>query len=424
MNDPSVFSALILGIDTNLPDAKWTARESIDELAELTTTAGYQVKDKIIQNRATPHPKTYVGPGKLDEIASLIEEYQTKILVLDDELTPAQHKFIESHLNTKVIDRTGLILDIFAQRAHTAEAKLQVELAQLNYLSPRLTNLWTHLSRQSGGIGTRGPGEKQLEVDKRQISVRIKTIKQKLKKVEQHRHIQNKRRKHLNIAVIAGYTNSGKSTLMNRVTKAGVLAENQLFATLDPTTRKLRLSNNETILITDTVGFIQKLPHHLVKAFHATLEGISDATVILHTIDVSSPKAVEMIETSQRIFETLEAADIPQLFVFNKIDKVPNLNSLKRTLSSFSPSIFISAKDDTDFKSLLTSIEDLLSSKKKKFKYRIDYSRMDIVHLLHTNGRILTKEAHDDHLEIEVEIDQVMGEKLWGELYRSDPPTA
>ena len=300
------------------------AAASLDELEELVNTAGAVCVDKIIQNREQIHPGTYLGKGKVDEVKERLWELEATGIVCDDELSPAQLRNLEELLSTKVMDRTMVILDIFASRARTREGKIQVELAQLKYRAARLVGLRKSLSRLGGGIGTRGPGEKKLEVDRRLIHERIGQLKSELEDVKRHRELsrQQRSRTHTPVAAIVGYTNAGKSTLLNRLTQAGILAEDKLFATLDPTTRALELPSGEKILLTDTVGFIHKLPHHLIEAFKSTLEEAKYSDVILHVVDCSNP---HMDMQMHVVYETLRQLEIENkeiITVFNKIDRL------------------------------------------------------------------------------------------------------
>ena len=395
----------------------WTIEESLDELEELSRTAGLDVQNTVIQNLDRPHISHYVGKGKLEEIRLYVCDNDITVIVTDDELTPAQHKNLEKTFQAKVLDRTALILEIFAQRAQTYEAQLQVELAQLEYMMPRLTNLWTHLSRQGGGIGSKGPGERQLEVDKRQVRKRMLFIKEKLKKVQQHRQTQRSKRDQIPMltGAIIGYTNAGKSTLMNRLTSANVLEEDKLFATLDPTTRKFTLPSQETILITDTVGFIQKLPHHLVKAFYSTLEVATVSDFIIHVLDASHPNILGMIKTSQEILKDLDADTKPVLYVLNKWDKVIKPNTVLKSLEAYTPYITISALTDKSFTSLLEGVQDLIAPFMTEFSFNIPYTRMDLVNLLHENGTIL-EEVFEESIKLRVKINAIIGNKIMGQL--------
>lgn len=377
-----------------------------------------------MQNRDKPHPKTYLGEGKLDEIRDLIAFHEAEVVVADDELSPSQQRNLEKELNVKILDRTGLVLDIFASRAQTKEAQLQIELAQLEYLMPRLTRMWTHLSRLGGGIGTRGPGETQLEVDKRQIQTRMAHLRKGLKKVTAHRSTLRKKRqdKPYITAAIVGYTNAGKSTLLNRLTNAGVLAQDKLFATLDPTTRHVKLPNNEDLMLSDTVGFIQKLPHQLVDAFRATLEEVVVSDIIIHLVDASHPRVHEMLQTSTELLKELGAQTDSIVYVFNKCDKVENISSLNSLLSEYFPSISISVTQDKSMDTLFHSISELLKPFRKKKTYHIPYSKMDVVSLLYKHGKVLSVE-YEDTIRIRVEINSIVGDKIIGQLYEKPSKT-
>jgi GTPase len=298
------------------------AAESLEELAELARTAGAEVAGRTAQRMETPNVATYIGKGKVEEVASAARELQANVVVFDDELSPSQQRNLEKALGTKVIDRTALILDIFATRAHTREGRLQVALAQMQYLLPRLAGQWSHLERMEGAIGTRGPGETQIETDRRLIRSRISRIKKELEQVRTQRALYRRNRVRNGIPVVAlvGYTNAGKSTLMNALARADVLAEDKLFATLDPVTRRLRLRTDETVLLTDTVGFIQKLPTDLVASFRATLEELEEADLLLHVVDISHPNSFEHTQSVEGTLRELGVVDRPTLLVLNKCD--------------------------------------------------------------------------------------------------------
>ncbi|MGH9938241.1 MAG: GTPase HflX, partial [Blastocatellia bacterium] len=295
---------------------------SLEELDRLAKTAGATVLKKFAQQVKNVTPATLIGRGKVNEIQAEIKQLNADLVILDEDLTPAQQRNLEAALQTRVVDRSQLILDIFAQRARSNEGKLQVELAQLEYLLPRLTRQWTHLSRLGGGIGTRGPGETQLEVDRRRVRERIGHLKRRLKDVERTRGLQRKERGEVPYATVAlvGYTNAGKSTLMNTLTRAGVLVEDKLFATLDPTTRALRLPNAEKVMIVDTVGFINKIPHSLIEAFKSTLEEVIRADLLLHLVDMSNPLYREQITVIENVLDEIGAGMIPTVLVPNKVD--------------------------------------------------------------------------------------------------------
>ncbi|MCL1885806.1 MAG: GTPase HflX [Dehalococcoidia bacterium] len=317
----AVEKAFLVGVDTGSRDG-WTEEESLEELAQLAKTAGSQVSGRLIQKLDMPHYVTYLGKGKLDELVHKRQSADWDLIIFDDELSPRQQTALEHVLKIKIIDRVALILDIFARHAHTREGKLQVELAQHQYLMPRLSGQWSHLERLGGGIGTRGPGESQLETDKRLIRNKISKLKKELREVRKHRMLYRDKRRRSGIPIVAlvGYTNTGKSTLLNALSQAGVLAENKLFATLDPTTKRLTLPDLSTILLSDTVGFIRKLPTTLVEAFSATLEELTEATVLLHVVDMTSHNAAEQNAVVEGILGDLKLENKPRLTVLNKID--------------------------------------------------------------------------------------------------------
>ncbi len=416
--EQSVPAALLLGLALPSSSGHWPILDSIQELQELARTAGVQIKGTVIQNRSAPHPISYFGQGKIEELKPIIVKREITIVLVDDELSPLQNRTLEKMFNVKVVDRTGLILDIFAKRAKTYEAKLQVELAQLEYIFPRLTRMWTHLSRLGGGIGTRGPGEKQLEVDKRRLNERIGVIKDKLDKIKNSRETKRKKRQLVPVlsGAIVGYTNAGKSTLLHTLTKADVLVEDKVFATLDPVTRTFILPTKEKILLTDTVGFIQKLPHQLVSSFRSTMEEILEANFILHVIDVSHPRFVEMITTSEQLLKELGADSIPQLYVFNKMDKIQDPSFLEWTHSKYTPQVRVSAVQNLSRETLDQAIQKLLQPYYKRFTFRIPFDRMDIVSLLHEYGNVVHVE-YSDQITITVEINAIIGEKIIGQWH-------
>lgn len=412
-------SAFLVGVDLDKPTGL-SAKDSIYELLDLAITAKLSVVGTLIQKRDRPHPKHYVGKGKLDEIQEALDEHCVEVLITDDELSPAQQRFLESHFNIKVLDRTRLILDIFATRAQTHEAQLQVELAQLEYMMPRLTRLWTHLSRLGGGgVGTRGPGEKQLEVDKRLVRKRMGQLRGEIKKVKAHRERHRAQRKTLPLltGAIVGYTNAGKSTLFNRLTSADVLEEDLLFATLDPTTRRVEMNEQSDVLLTDTVGFIQKLPHQLVDAFKATLEEIYDADFLVHVIDRSNPNYLELIKTSNAVMQELQFDEKPVFYVFNKRDALTEDDAkVQNSLVDFSPHCLISALNTDDLDRLKDNLTEFFSQFERSMTLKIPHHRSDIVHKLHQHGRILSKE-YGEQIEMKVAINPVIGEKLLNELF-------
>lgn len=412
-------SAILIGIDDQ-SKSMWSSSDSIAECIELAKTANIFVRRTLIQRRERPATRTYLGTGKLEELANELESTPYDIIITDDELLPNQHKFLEKTFNKKVIDRSALILDIFASRAHTYEAQLQVELAQLEYLLPRLTGLWTHLSRQSGGIGTRGPGEKQLEVDKRQIRHRIGLLRKDIEKVRQHRSVTREKRQTTPVPVVAliGYTNAGKSTLMRTLSAADVLVEDKLFATLDPTTRQIVLPSNEQILLTDTVGFIQKLPHQLVSAFKSTLEELQFADLLIHVVDASDPKIKEKVATTEELLRELNVINKQRILVLNKIDLVPDSHRslIINKFSEYPVVVPISAQTHLNIDTLLTRIQDAFQKNHIIQDFHIPYNRMDIVSLIHQKGKVVAEIYGENFASITVDINRIIADKIMGLL--------
>lgn len=314
-------TAVLVGVKQR-EDSQADVIEHLDELELLAGTAGAKTVKRFVQNLDRAHPKFFVGPGKLEEIKKYVDEHNPDMVIFDDELTPAQLRNIEGTLKIKILDRNNLILDIFASRAQTAQAKTQVELAQMEYLLPRLTRMWTHLSRQKGGIGMKGPGEKEIETDRRIVRTRIKLLKEKLEIIDRQNVTRRKGRKEKIRVSLVGYTNAGKSTLMNLLSDTKVLAENKLFATLDTTVRKV-VFDHTPFLLSDTVGFIRKLPHTLVESFKSTLDEVKEADILLHVVDISHPQYRHQVEVVNKTLKELESADTPVLMVYNKIDQVP-----------------------------------------------------------------------------------------------------
>lgn len=372
--------ALLAGVyGADVP--RWQAEEYIAELEMLADTAGAVTVHRILQNRDHPDPTSYVGKGKLREIGALVGELKIDTVIFDDDLTATQIRNIEKEAQTKVLDRSGLILDIFASRARTSASRTQVELAQLQYLLPRLTRFWTHLSRQTGGIGTKGPGETQIETDRRLIGRRIAVLKEKLEKLDRQRTTQRKRRgDHVRVAIV-GYTNAGKSTLMNTLTDTDVLAEDRLFATLDSTVRRLDLANH-TVLLSDTVGFIRKLPHHLIESFKSTLDEVRESDIILHVVDASSPSIEDYIDVVEQTLKELGIRNKMNQLVFNKIDRVEpgDLAELKR---QWKDALFVSAVRGIGIGKLRDRIEHLVEEDFVDFEFRIPHSHYRAVAFLH-----------------------------------------
>ncbi len=388
------------------------AEDSVAELAELVKTAGAVVVGTLIQKRELIHPGTYVGTGKVQEIRQLIEETGATGIVCDDELSPAQLRNLEDLLDTKVMDRTLIILDIFAARATTSEGKIQVELAQLKYRLGRLAGLGRSMSRLGGGIGTRGPGEKKLEMDRRLIKDRIAQLNRELKEVRQHRNITRaqRERNHIPVAAIVGYTNAGKSTLLNRMTDAGVLEEDKLFATLDPTTRVLELPGQQEILLTDTVGFIRKLPHHLIEAFRSTLEEAKYADYIIHVVDASNPQREKQMHIVYETLHNLEVKDKPIITLFNKQDKVTEQEPFRDFRADHMLSISAAKGQGLDeVKELLC---ELLRENKILLERVIPYQNAGIIQQIRKQGELLKEEYQADGIYVQAYVPM----ELYGKL--------
>jgi GTPase len=388
---PPAEKAFLVAVDTG-EDSGWSAEDSLAELASLADTAGADVVGGEWQNRRHVDPNWYVGKGKAEELVSAKSETGFDLLIADDELSPAQQKALESLLRVKVIDRSRLILDIFAQHAHTHEGRLQVELAQLEYQLPRLTRMWTHLSRTGGGIGTRGPGESQLETDRRLIRERIKRMKERVEQVRQQRATaaRGRDRRLMATVSIVGYTNAGKSTLLNALVGQEVaLAEDRLFATLDPTSRLVRLGEGQTAIVTDTVGFIHKLPHQLVDAFRATLEEVNRADVLLEVVDAADPHFAEHRTTVQSVLDELGAGEKPRLVVFNKVDL---LEAAARDREAVAPSIggavFVSGLTGYGLDALRTEIAALLASLWVDIDVAVPYAAGELLARVRERGTV------------------------------------
>ncbi len=387
----------------------WSATDSLDELAQLALTAGMEVIGQTIQRLDKPRVDTFIGRGKAEEIAETLRMLEADVVIFDDELSPRHQRELERIFGptVKVIDRTILILDIFAQHAHTREGALQVELAQYEYRLPRLTQVWTQraLTRQAGGraggstggVGLRGPGETKLEMDRRLIRARIAQLKQELEQVREHRarYRSQRRRSGLPTVALVGYTNAGKSTLLNRLSGAEVYIADQLFATLDPTTRRVQLPGGTLVLVTDTVGFIQKLPAQLVAAFRATLEEVSEADLLLHVIDVSHPLATLQARAVYETLELIGAAELPIINVFNKIDLLPDPAQAQSVLQGLPDSVAISAQQGLGIEALLKHIEDVLESEMVRVRLLIPFQRGDLVNLFHERG-LVEAESYTD----------------------------
>lgn len=388
---------ILVGISTQDND---DAEKSLEELEELAKTAGAVTVGKILQRREQMHPGTYVGKGKLTEIKDLLWETEATGIICDDELSPAQLGNLRDELDTKIMDRTLLILDIFASRASTSEGKIQVELAQLKYRQSRLTGYGTSLSRLGGGIGTRGPGEKKLEMDRRLIKSRIAKLNRDLKEVKSHREVtrEQRNRNHMPVVAIVGYTNAGKSTLLNYLTGAGILAEDKLFATLDPTTRGYRMESGQEILLTDTVGFIRKLPHHLVDAFRSTLEEAKFADIILHVVDVANPQMDEQMYIVYETLSMLGVQDKAIVTAFNKCDLMPERMIVRDFKAD--ETAFISAKTGEGVAGLLEKIESILRGQKIAIEKLYPYKDAAKIQLIRRYGELIEEEYLEDGIAV------------------------
>jgi GTP-binding protein HflX len=394
--------AFLVGVELYQQKSFLPLEDSLSELTLLADTSGLDVVGELTQKLDKPHVKTYIGPGKVDELKMLVEETTSQVVIFDDELSPRHQRELQLALgkNTRVLDRTALILDIFAQHAHTSEGMLQVELAQYEYYLPRLTGQWTHLERQAGGgggragstggVGLRGPGETQLEVDKRAIRKRISHLKRELEKVSAHRNRYRAQRKRSRIPTVAlvGYTNAGKSTLLNRLAKSEVYVADQLFATLDPTTRRVELPGGYQALLTDTVGFIQKLPTTLIEAFHATLEEIVQADLLLHVVDISHPNALNQFNAVQDTLEELGAHHIPVVTALNKMDLLRDPEAAREVVKNFPKAVTISALDGAGMKDLLKLIQEELYETYAPIQVRLPYQQGALISLFHEAGQV------------------------------------
>ncbi len=388
------------------PASTFTPEESLDELAQLAATAGLTVVGRDIQHLVSVNPATYIGSGKVEELEALRRELDFSVLIFDDELSPAQLRTLEDRIQARIVDRTALILDIFALHARSREGALQVELAQYAYRLPRLTRMWTHLSRQAvGGVGLRGPGETQLEIDRREISRRMTQLRRELDQVRQQRGLQRRRRRRAGLPVIAivGYTNAGKSTLLNRISGSAVLVQDQLFATLDPTTRRVVLPSGKEALFTDTVGFIQKLPTQLVAAFRATLEEVRDADILMHVVDVSDAHMLSKVDAVRHVLAEIEAGDKPALVALNKVDLVDpetelepggggrfamRESRLQALRHEFGRVVPVSAQQGVGIAELLSAVEDSLAEQMAEADVLLPYDSGEALNLWHKQGII------------------------------------
>jgi GTP-binding protein HflX len=430
--------ALLIGLEKE-GVSKWDLQDSLDELRELANSAGAEVIDTVTQKLQKPTAPYYIGRGKAELIKDSCQDRQVTSVIFDDELSPAQGRNLENLFARKVLDRTQLILDIFAQRARSREGRLQIELAQLQYLLPRLTRMWHHLSRQTGGIGTRGPGETQLEVDRRRVQERIARLERELEAVRKTRAVQRQGRKRHQwpVAAVVGYTNAGKSTLLNLLTGADLVAENKLFATLDPTTRSFVLPNKQRVLLTDTVGFLRKLPHTLIESFKATLEEVSEADLLIHIVDLSHPRVDEQMEAVDAVIKELDAFGKQTLIVFNKIDNLENGAGGSRATSTGKPervdelgsesinreiaetyvkrfpgSVAISARTGEGVNRLVGALENALSSWRLRSRFRIPSDQSALIAEIHRVGHVLELRYEGDDALIVAHVPPELAQKL------------
>ena len=405
--------AILIGLE-QAGVSKWDLQDSLEELAELANSAGAEVVETVTQKLQKPTAPYYIGKGKAESLKPTLQDRQVTSVIFDDELSPAQGRNLENLLSRKVLDRTQLILDIFAQRARSREGRLQIELAQLQYLLPRLTRMWHHLSRQTGGIGTRGPGETQLEVDRRRVQERIARLERELEQVRQTRAVQRQGRKRHQwpVAAVVGYTNAGKSTLLNLLTGADVVAENKLFATLDPTTRSFVLPNKQRVLLTDTVGFLRKLPHTLIESFKATLEEVSEADLLIHVVDLSHPRVDEQMEAVEKVIKELGAFGKQTVTFFNKIDRLPNRELPDIYLKRFPGSVAISARTGENVNKLVQALEAALSAWRLRSRFRIPASETALLAEIHRVGHVLELKYEDNDAVIVAHVPPDLAQKL------------
>ncbi len=392
--------------------------EQLEEIMALVYTAGGFVVSSIYQEIDKPNPATYIGKGKVEEIKNIIDENQINLVIFDTDLSPVQTKNLETAFMIKVIDRTTLILDIFAKHARTLEAKLQVELAQLLYLLPRLTRLWTHLSKQYGGIGTKGPGETQIETDRRLVKSRIQKLQTKLKEIAKHKEIARKLRKSFFKFTLVGYTNAGKSTLMKTLTNANVLIEDKLFATLDTTTRALKLPNGKIVLLSDTVGFIRKLPAHLIASFRSTLYEAHFADALIHVCDGSHKFFREQIETVNQTLQELELHQKPIILVINKIDKIQDKEYIRYLRQEFPQAILISAERGINIGLLLDEMQRVTEENTTTYEIVLPYDKLQLIPYLYKISNVLKKESLDEGMKF-IAKPSIGEEKYFKSLFNS-----
>ena len=389
------------------------SEDSLAELMSLAKTAGAKVLDSVVQRRKKIDPSLYLGKGKVSELAELCKDKEIDVVICDDDLAPAQVSNLEKVIDTKVIDRSELILDIFAARAKTAQAKLQVELAQLEYTRPRLKRMWSHLSRIEGGIGTRGPGEKQLEVDKRLVSKRVLALKKRLGQIEKRRKHQAKSRKEHTTVSLVGYTNAGKSTLMNRLTDAGVFVEDKLFATLDTKTSLCELGNGKKVILSDTVGFIKKLPHHLITSFEATLEEVRWADFLLHVVDASSPDVIEQVAAVNNVLKELDCEKKPIIMVLNKADVLKDSSIITFFRSKYDNIVTISALTGQDIEKLRREMVSFADMGSTEIKLECGVSNGKLLAYIYENSRVLNRTFINTSVHFHIVIEEKNLSKLY-----------
>ena len=419
-NDTIVMErAILVGLNADCFKPEQTATyETLDELEALLETAGGTCVAKVLQNRHTPDPHSFIGEGKAQEICQLLETTDANMVIFDNDLSPSQIRALEEITGVTVLDRSALILDIFAQRAKTAEGRLQVELAQYQYLLPKLSGMGKSMSRLGGGIGTRGPGETKLETDRRHIRERIDRLKEELADVRKVRAVQRERRMKNSVPVVAlvGYTNAGKSTLLNQLTDAGIPANNRLFDTLDTTTRKLKVSDHLEVLLSDTVGFIAKLPHHLIEAFQATLEELQYADLLLHVIDASDPHREEHIAVVEKLIEKLAKPDVPVVRCYNKVDLLADPNELPGEVGS----VCLCARNGVGMDALLARIEEVLLGQLHHVTLLLPYSEAGALEVFHDQAQVLSV----DYTAEGVSVETVCSEELYGRYRRFEKERA
>lgn len=403
--------AILIAVKTK-DETRGRVEEHLDELGKLASTAGAEAFEKIVQDRSKIDTAFYIGKGKAEELAQFVEMNEIDLIIFDDDLSPDQVRNLEQLTNRKVMDRSGLILDIFASHAKTKQAKTQVELAQLEYTLPRLTRAWTHLSKQAGGIGTRGPGETQIETDRRIIRTRIGKLKKTLEKIELQQETKSAKRGDYLTAALVGYTNAGKSTLINNLTDAGVLVENQLFATLDSTTRSIDLGKNQPVLISDTVGFIRKLPHNLIASFMSTLNVVKDADIILHVIDLSSPAFEEHMQVVRETLKELECDKKPQIRVFNKVDSLEDKNRIEYVRNKYEHSIVVSAHRSININQLLEKLKEAYEANYTEELVELDIADSKTISQVHSLAEVLSKKYNDNTVFIKYRADSAVSEKI------------